>query len=58
MDKSRIKYIRVTKEQEDELEKVKERYHQESIAQTIRMIIEDFISQEKQRNIVNKGFKK
>jgi hypothetical protein len=32
--------------------------HETSFSGALRMIIEDFISQEKQRAIVNKGFKK
>jgi VIT1/CCC1 family predicted Fe2+/Mn2+ transporter len=49
--------VALTQEEIDYINTIMEKW-QTSFSGALRMIIEDFISQEKQRNIVNKGFKK
>jgi hypothetical protein len=57
MNKEAIKQVRFTPEQMKGLEKAKEKYRQETLSSTIRMIIDDFISAERQRETFTKGFK-
>jgi hypothetical protein len=54
MNKEAIKQVRFTPEQMKGLERAKEKYRQETLSSTIRMIIDDFISQEQQRSAAEK----
>lgn len=53
MEKGNAKFVRVTPEEQSFIEKMADKY-KTSFSGALRMIIEDFISQEKQRAIINK----
>lgn len=53
MEKGNAKFVRVTPEEQSFIEKMADKY-KTSFSGALRMIIEDFISQEQQRNITNK----